>query len=666
MTLFPLLLGLGCTITGAILSVIRVRQATGLPEASGITALISEGMSAYFKRAMASVAQLIGYMVVLLLILTMWFHKSFHWTQMGAFILGGVVMGGGSWVGLQVAPRFISLIVDRCKGHIHDVVPILLDASFAIMMMTMGAVMTGLWVCQMLAGSLSLVGYGVGIIFSTFFLRIGGGIFKTAADMGSEISTTHDPGLPHFDPRNPATLLDISADYIGKMVGFGSDLVSSFVVAILALQLFTIYFVHRFHTDHVQAQGLIHLPILVAAWSLLFSVFGYLFSRWRAKRSSQNFLLEGLYLSVIGVASVTWWLSTKVGIGNAPIIAYLVGLLGGIFVAIIAEFTSSNRFLAARRIAQDAEYGSILTIFHAYSVGFRSSGLFFVILLVVVMAAYWISNFYGIGMAALGMVSTMPAVFLVTMFSPLASHTNKMIGLTQLGSVYKRNGLEMIRIAGTAESLGNGFSAATSVISSTSLFFSLCLVADLGAQTLSGELFWLLVGMVIGVCLPVVILGFLLRGLIRVVRLVVEEVRYQFHHIPYLIEGKALPDMAHVSDRTARFSLNALTWPGALMVLPLVLIGFMFNVYAVIGIVLGTLLAGVLNSFLWANVGDGLSNAKRYIENGHLGGKSSPTYKFASTADLMGDGLKDLMSPAMNILTKSFAVLGLLVVLLVG
>ncbi len=644
--------------------------------ASEFSELISESLDAFSKRMLSSIFQIMLYLTVVLFTASLLFDKTFSWTQVGAFFLGAFMMSLSTYLGLRLSPRLIPKILEKSKGPFKEGLSTLFKACASIGFLIIGIMLLGLGLSYAVLGIQSVIGYGVGMILAAFFLRIGGGLYKATSDIASDLASKIDLKIPYFDRRNPATILDITGDYIGKILGFGSDILSSFIFAIISCVIFSYSLITLGQITADTGFKLIALPLLITSAGLIGAVAAYFFSRWRLKQKPENFLLEGLYICAIISGLSTYLISGFLNIdldasplwigghGFSPFWAYLTGLLGAVAIGFTSEYLTASKFSRAQRIAKEASFGPAFILIKGIGSGFKSSGAFSLYLLLIILPAFYFAGFYGVAMAVLGMLSIAGSILTIQVFAPLASHTQKIVLLADLDPITAKNANRMDQLGHTTVAIGNGFAAGVAILSTLSLFFSLLLITRAKFSHLLIIDIPLMTGILLGIMLCMMFSGYLLSGLTKAIGVVVDEVIRQFKEIPYLFEDKARPDMIKASDLSSVKAMDALLIPGILMLAIPIAVGYIFGVKMLIGLVAGTLFSGLFLSFFSATTGDIINNAKHYIELGHFGGKESPNFQFVRIAAMVGDAFKDVLSPSLNILLKSVSIIGALIMIL--
>ena len=678
--LFPILTSLIILLFGIFLLANLKKQSIESNRASEISILISEGLNTFLKRMINSITQVIIYLILAFVIFAILFNKNFYANQILAFIAGSVLMCLCFVLSLKIIERVLPRILKLTKSYVEEVLLIVLDSSSAISFIIIGIMILGFNLCYLILGINSLIGYGVGIILTSYIFRISGGLYKSAADIGSDLISTIEKDIPYFDPRNPITLLDIIGDWISKVLGFCSDIFSSFMLTIIASIIFSYFLLNSGYIDQSIAMKLQQLTIFIISLGFIVSLFIYFFAKHRIKTNFHNVLLESVYLSVIISAIGTFFiielldlkissLPAFLNIGGHFIlfVPYLIGLFGAVLISYTAEILTSARYSIAKQTAKETEFGAVISIFNSLAISFKSVFLFVAYILIIIIPSIYCAGFYGVLFASLGMLSVTGTILIINIFSPLILNTTKIIRLVNEDNIALKNVIKMERLAQTTIALGNGFLTGVSVLSSFNIFFAMLLI--MGQKTNFMNLFLidlkLLSGLIIGIALPLVFLGLLLSGLTKIILSVLKEGYRQFRDIPYLDQDKARPDIIKASDQTTQKAMNALILPTALMLLVPIIIGYVFSIGGfkiLLGMLLGTILISLTLGFAWSLIGEGLNNAKNYIGKGHFGGSTSSNFINIRIADNFGDAFKDLLSPSLNLFVKTFAILNILII----
>ncbi len=570
-------------------------------------------------------------------------------------VLGGLITLAVSYLTIRLVPGQMSRLMTTLGDHFSDVSAKTLDVAASIGFLSLGAIGLGLSSTYIILGPSSVVGYGLGIAIGAFFLRLGAGVYKAASDISEDSINVLDPKMGPLDSRNPATFLDMSGELIGQMIGYGTDLLSSLVFAVIGASLARVAGVP---TDILPA-----LSLLIFGVGLLSTVAGYLFSRTRVYFRPDNALLEGIYLASILSGAVLVAVVSMTQISVPIILPYLAGIVGAVLIGFSSEYVTTPKFAPTRRILAEIEYGPVVAVLNAISYGFRGGGIYGIYLLIIVGVAFFGGGIYGMVLAAMGMLSVSGSIWVARLVSPVANLLSKWTRLVNAGSASEQQTARLQDLAYTTVALGNGFASGAAVFGTGALFLSVVVWRSAEAVIPLVVDVTFLVGVGIGVAIPYLYLGYLTRGLARTVVGTFDEVTRQFREIPFLREGKSHPDMRAASDQTAWRAVHTLTVPGILAVLVPVATAVTLGPRALVGLVLGVLVTSVCQGYTWANVGDALEHARHAIASGAHGGRQSPNYEHVTVADNLGDCFKDLLSPSINTLIKSVSIVAALTIL---
>ncbi len=613
-----------------------------------LSQFVFEGILAYFKRSLSAILQIAFYSLLVLFAGSHFFHYSFTYAQILAFILGIGLSIGGAFLSLILIPHLVPRLIHASTSFLKIGFDTVYGVAVAVVFFYLGLMLLGLSTVYFLLGPTYLMGFGVGVAYTTFFLRIGGGVFKNTTTFGLLLIRKREGHLAHFDARNPMSIVMMMGDFIGKITGYSSDLILSFCLAGIA----AVFLVVRSQTFFM----MMSLPIFIFAIGMASACVAVGICRLRIMKGRVgNILLEGIYASV-GLGLIGTWLYIQydaISIDRAMTLffAYVSGVLGAVVLGFGSDYLTSHAFSPSKKLASQSEYGVAFVFLDALSGGFKSVGLFFVGCLVVMGPSYLLAGLYGVAIATVGMVSATASVLVVMTFGPLATHAQRVSSLSDHSEVVHKNIRFFARVGNSTGALGHAFMAGSAALACVSLFLAIGTAVKGG----SGGM-WLGrasgMGLCIGSLMPFIFLGFLIKGLLKTVKMGVTEVVRQFRDIPYLIEGKAKPDIRTFSDLLARYSMDSLIVPGIIMVLGPVLSGLLLGYSFLLGFLLGNLLAGLGIAFVMANVGESLNSARFYVEQGHFGGKESPTYHAIEEAAAIGDVLADVVSSGLTVYAR--------------
>ncbi len=639
-----------------------------------ISALVSDGIKLYGLRAFSSILQILTYTSLIFYLLSIFLNKQFLWSQIGAFYLGGLSMSITLFILTGIIPAFIPKILEKSKGYFKDSFIIHFNTVSMLGFISISLVLIIGFSLLDVSYKL-LIGYGLGVIFSSLFTRIGGGLFKVSSHIGLGISKMRDPNLPHKDVRNTGYLVNIAADYAHKLSGFCSDIIGSFFLSILSMILFAFAFEKNTHLSTTILDQLKSLPLHIISISIIGSLIGYGFVHLRLKRNAyQNILLENLYVALIICSIGTYFimksldpidhLSVWTGLYTfKPYYAYLAGLIGVTLICYTSEVLTSSKYKTANLCAQESEFGSSMIHLFGISLGLKSNFLYLIYILLICIVSYISAGFYGISIATLAMLSVSSTIITINSFSPLAKSVNKIANLSSSSHTILNHSKKMNHLGSATIAIGNGYSAITSLLASCTVCLATIYLAGYSYDSLfSINTVWLL-GIILGVMIPLISSGFLVSVVQKTSKYFVNEIKRQFNEIPFLSEGKANPDIIKCTDKAVCYSMDGLIIPSILIALIPILIGYLLNIATLLAFAIGALLSCFSLSFYWSIAGDVIGNARTQFNNGRYGGDNSPYYKEIDQSNQIGTLYKDLLGPSLSLFIKFITILTTIIII---
>ena len=641
-------------------------------EIHNITKLILDSIRQFAFKSFSSIFQVVIYITLTLLITTKIFSNLITANQLLAFFLGASIVLLILYLLIELTPKILTRVIQESKNIITHPLNIQFNTAFMIGISIFSFLIIGLIICYFYLKKSSIIGFAFGVIISSFFLRIGGGLYKSGTDIGNNLFFNNK----NKNKKNPGTFLDLTGDFIGKLIGFNSDILGSFLLSFISCLFFSEALLDSNLINLDLNKKLTQLPFLILIASFIGNLIAFFWSKKRIKSQKfDNFLLEGLYINLIisGLSTfvIIYVLNMSIDfksiwIGNntfQPFFAYITGLIGAILIAFTSEVLTSHNYPTSKHIASLSEYGNTITSIGSLSLGFRSNGLYLMYLCLITILSYYFAGFYGIAMASIGMLSSTITIVTINSFNSLASSSYQIAKLSCKNETIKKNTSKMYDIGQTSIAIGSGFSTGAAILSSTGLFFSITLKSQTNLLDLFTINPYWLIGLVIGSVIPLIICGFLLKSLREISIEVIKEIKRQFQEIPFLKEEKSNPDMIKASQKISNKSLHYLILPGILLTIPPLLLGIIFGIKALVSFGLGTIIIGLSLGFCWGNIGEVAKNAKYYMKKGHFGGEESKSFQNIETTDRIGDVYKDLLSPSINIIMKSIIILIALVML---
>ncbi|MDE6488490.1 MAG: sodium-translocating pyrophosphatase, partial [Paramuribaculum sp.] len=540
----------------------------------------------------------------------------------------------------------------------------------------------------------TMLTFGMGASTQALFARVGGGIYTKAADVGADLVGKVEAGIPEDDPRNPATIADNVGDNVGDVAGMGADLYESYCGSILATAALGAA-AYLLKGDPVMQLKAVMAPMLIAAVGILLSIIGIFCVRTKEDATMKdllNSLAFGTNLSSILIVGATFLILWLLKLDNWALIgcSVVIGLLVGIVIGRATEYYTSQSYKPTRKLAESGQTGPATVIISGVGLGMISTAVPVIAVVVGIILSYWFASgfdftnvgmgLYGIGIAAVGMLSTLGITLATDAYGPIADNAGGNAEMSGLGSEVRRRTDALDSLGNTTAATGKGFAIGSAALTGLALLASYIEEIRIGLARLGETMIQIgdravpiheatftdfmafyevnlmspkvLSGMFVGAMMAFLFCGLTMNAVGRAAGSMVDEVRRQFRTIKGILTGEAEPDYARCVQISTRGAQREMVFPSLLAIIVPILVGLLFGVPGVIGLLVGGLSSGFVLAVFMANAGGAWDNAKKYIEEGNYGGKGSDVHKATVVGDTVGDPFKDTSGPSLNILIK--------------
>ena len=573
------------------------------------------------------------------------------------FLIGAIFSIAAGFFGMRVATRAnVRTANAAMESGMNKALSIAFSGGSVMGMCVVGLGLLGCSLIYITGNINSMFGFSLGASSIALFARVGGGIYTKAADVGADLVGKVEVGIPEDDPRNPAVIADNVGDNVGDVAGMGADLFESYVGAIVSALTLGVTMSASLHESFANAGAL--FPLVIAAIGVFSSVIASFFVRGKENSNPHSALKMGSYVSsaLVAIASVVF---SKLFFGGFfCAFSIVAGLLVGLVIGKVTEVYTSEDYKSVKRIADQSETGSATTIISGIAVGMQSTWVPIVLISVGIYISYMATgNLYGIALAAVGMLSTTGITVAVDAYGPIADNSGGIAEMSGLDPHVREITDKLDAVGNTTAAMGKGFAIGSAALTALALFVSYADQVKLGSiNLLSPEV---VIGLLIGGMLPFAFSALTMDSVSKAAYKMIEEVRRQFREIPGILDGEAKPDYSSCVSISTKAALRQMIVPGLMAVICPLLIGILLGTEALGGLLAGSLVTGVLLAIYMSNAGGAWDNAKKYIEEGHNGGKGSAAHKAAVVGDTVGDPFKDTSGPSINILIKLMTVVAL-------
>lgn len=656
---------LGLLVAG-ILARYVLKQPEGSPRVVEISKAIREGATAFLGREYRVLA-----IIIVVIVIVMGVVPGLGWLVSLAFIFGALCSGLAGFTGMSIAVRANSRTTTAVQKGLSHGLKVSFRAGSVMGLCVVSIGLLGLSILYLAFHNhpdfIALIpGFGFGASLVAVFARLGGGIYTKAADTGADIVGKVEKGIPEDDPRNAAVIADFVGDNVGDVAGMGADLFESYVDSIIAtmtLGMIAVMAPNLGKSLVGDSETAWLLPMVVASGGILASIIGIFMVRVGEKLSMGallNALRRGTFSAAILSALFSFLAVYFLDVDMGVFWAILAGLIGGVLIGESTNYFTSYSYKPTRDIAEAAQTGGGTVITRGFANGLMSTAIPVILIAIAVILAYKFADFYGVAIAAVGMLATLGVQDATDAYGPVADNAGGIAEMAELPEEVRQKTDALDSLGNTTAATGKGFAIGSAALTALALLLSYTQAANIDVAAITLLDAGVLAGLFLGALLPAVFSALALNAVGQASFSIVNEVRRQFKEIPGLMEGKAKPDYARCVDICTRDAIKRMMAPGLITILSPVIVGFVFGPEALGGFLAGSVITGFILAVTFSNAGGAWDNAKKWIEAGAYGGKGSEAHKAAVIGDTVGDPMKDTAGPSLNVMIKLASIVALI------
>ena len=633
-----------------------------------IAGAVRQGASAYMNRQYRTIF-IVAIVIVALFALVAYLQTDPHeatmwwWTTVG-FAVGALFSALSGYAGMNFAVRANVRVAQAAREGLPGALKIAFGGGAVSGLAVAGLALlgvSGFYVLFDLILGMSnpvepLVGFAFGASLISLFARVGGGIYTKAADVGADLVGKVEAGIPEDDPRNPAVIADNVGDNVGDCAGMGADLFETYAVTAIGA-----VFLGYLLADGV-VTTLVTYPLVLGAIAILASIVGVRMVKLREDGNIMAALNRGVFISA-GLSAVGFFVASLLMLQAAPELlgrgtwftlwlASLLGIVVTIALMEITEYYTSTDHAPVQRVARASETGGATNIISGLAVGMQSTAVPVLVLALATFLAFVLGGLYGIAVAAVAMLSVTGMIVAMDTYGPITDNAGGIAEMSEMPDDVRHNTDALDAVGNTTKAVTKGYAIGSAALAALVLFADYAERLDLGEAAFRLNDPIVVVGLLIGAMLPFLFSSFLMDSVGKAAGAVIEEVRRQFRDIPGIMDGSGKPAYGKAVDIVTAAALKEMVVPGLLAVVAPLAVGFLFGPVALGGLLIGVTVSGLMMALMMANGGGAWDNAKKYIEDGHHGGKGSDAHAASVVGDTVGDPYKDTAGPAINPLIK--------------
>lgn len=687
------------------------QESEGTPTMARIASYVRKGAMSYLKQQYKIVTLVFIGLAALFAIMAYGFNLQNPWVPV-AFLTGGFFSGLSGYLGMKTATYASARTANAARNSLNKGLKVAFrsGAVMGLVVVGLGLFDISFWyllldfcipedalnpTAKLCVITTTMLTFGMGASTQALFARVGGGIYTKAADVGADLVGKVEAGIPEDDPRNPATIADNVGDNVGDVAGMGADLYESYCGSILATAALGAAAYIGTGDTAMQFKAVI-APMLIAAVGIILSIIG-IFAVRTKENTGMRELLKALStgtnlsagLIVIATFSILWILQIDNWLYIS--LAVVIGLIVGIVIGQSTEFYTSQSYKPTQKLAESGKTGPATVIISGIGLGMVSTTIPVIAVVAGIILSYWLASgfdftnismgLYGIGIAAVGMLSTLGITLATDAYGPIADNAGGNAEMSGLGAEVRKRTDALDSLGNTTAATGKGFAIGSAALTGLALLASYIEEIRIGLERIGTTVLELpnglevmiqeagftdfmmfydvtlmnpkvLSGMFIGSMMAFLFCGLTMNAVGRAAAHMVEEVRRQFREIKGILEGKTEPDYARCVQISTLGAQKEMVFPSLLAIIAPIVTGLLFGVPGVIGLLIGGLSSGFILAIFMANSGGAWDNAKKYVEEGNFGGKGSEVHRATVVGDTVGDPFKDTSGPSLNILIK--------------